>query len=295
MKMSKQEFSQYFGLIAKAPWLISNSQLYQDSGSGLFELFELCGNDTNKNELVTSLIERLCYLSSENWNEYLYKIAKYIIEDLQFTPSETQITPLSNASEVKSGNRLLRDISVIPILRSFVCEKCFVDSFSLYKNNLKNGRNNIILVDDFIGTGRSFIKKIKVILSKNSEEKINIFCCAAVGMDFGIKQIEDEGCSVFCPKILSKGISDNYSGEDLTQALKDMQEIEKKLASEIYDSKSGETKLLSTFSLGYKQSEALVSFRGISGNTPNNVFPIFWWEKKKDGGNREVLCPRTGV
>jgi hypothetical protein len=44
---------------------------------------------------------------------------------------------------------------------------------------------------------------------------------------------------------------------------------------------------LAKHSLGYKKSESLFAREG--GNTPNNVFPIFWWEQLASGADRHSL------
>jgi hypothetical protein len=39
--------------------------------------------------------------------------------------------------------------------------------------------------------------------------------------------------------------------------------------------------------LGYGRTESLFSRKG--GNTPNNVFPVFWWEIDKNNRARKTV------
>jgi hypothetical protein len=74
----------------------------------------------------------------------------------------------------------------------------------------------------------------------------------------------------------SKGISDTYSGESLDEKIKIMLEIEKMIP--------GST----LFSLGYNQSEALITLT----RTPDNTFPIFWKDHRKKGKKFKAPFPR---
>ena len=63
-----------------------------------------------------------------------------------------------------------------------------------------------------------------------------------------------------------KGISDKYSDTELSKKIKLMEHIEKNL--DIPDD----------YLFGYKKSEALVTMI----RTPNNTFPVFWYNKKNE-------------
>ena len=71
---------------------------------------------------------------------------------------------------------------------------------------------------------------------------------------------------------LKKGISDFYHEEDL--------EIKKNIMLTL-ESKLLKGRKSDYFPFGYKKSESLFSIE--SYNIPNNVFPIFWWEKTENG------------
>ena len=80
---------------------------------------------------------------------------------------------------------------------------------------------------------------------------------------------------------LRRGISDVYEGNELVARTQSMTEIEELLG------KSFKGRNLATYNFGYKRSEALFSLE--AHNTPNNVFPIFWWPVLNSGKIRNPM------
>ncbi|SMY36059.1 phosphoribosyltransferase-like protein [Photobacterium andalusiense] len=166
----------------------------------------------------------------------------------------------------------------------------YINHISELKGKLNNC-SNIVIFDDFIGSGNKIIKKYdwlaKVISNENLNiEKFNIFIVSFTAMKFGIKIIKENlNVEVYCPKELDKGISEKNSIIDRYFKIKLMLKIEKKL-SDTYDNRP-----LSKYSLGYGKSESLYYWENIS--CPNNVFPIFWWERLKSNEMHKTLLMRV--
>jgi len=79
------------------------------------------------------------------------------------------------------------------------------------------------------------------------------------------------------------GISGLFTGDELEHQLNLMYSLESKLMPEI------DGKKLPKF--GYGGAESLYAVE--DGNTPNSVFPIFWWPKNANNKNRNPLLERS--
>ena len=137
----------------------------------------------------------------------------------------------------------------------------------------------IILVDEFIGSGITLIKRLEY-LQKNSDlNDCQIKCCFMAGMESTINYIRNDlAVEIFCPLVLKKGISEKYETNESLERIKNMKMIETKL-----------DQLSEKYSLGYNQAEALYSAEGVDFNTPNSVFPIFWWPKANNSDRKTIL------
>ncbi|MBY5595622.1 hypothetical protein HFO51_14310 [Rhizobium leguminosarum] len=144
-------------------------------------------------------------------------------------------------------------------------------------------KNTLIIVDEFIGTGETAEKKVKWIRDQLSSTGANpkIYIAVVAGMEDGIKRVSAGVDGIFSAHKLQKGISDAYTEAEVQPNIDAMKALETTLGAEGRRGKIGK------HSLGYKGSESLYS--RANGNTPNNVFPIFWWEVRKDGSLRATV------
>lgn len=128
-------------------------------------------------------------------------------------------------------------------------------------NKAINQGFTLCLVDDFIGTGDTVINAMKYFhnnkISRNKMAVISLVC-----MDEGKRRIEEQGYSIFVNTCCQKGISDlgDSSQVSIMNGLETKIEVPK------------------GFEFGYRRSESLVSMM----RTPNNTFPIFWLQNKKN-------------
>ena len=99
-------------------------------------------------------------------------------------------------------------------------------------------------------------------ISKGLKEQVEIV--DKIAKTKGIDELATHNIKVYTHVKLCRGISDYYIGEEKESALDIMHQIE-----------SGPIKVKRGFTLGYKQSEGLISME----RCPNNTFPIYWMKK----------------
>ncbi len=129
---------------------------------------------------------------------------------------------------------------------------------------------NLVIVDDYFGSGESFIKYINKLVTLNPNIKLkNIYFIAHQGSYIGKKAIDDYAAK---NKVNITIIVNKYSkkafeyGNIYSESLADKH---RQLYSEIYDKRNQNP----FFKFGYGEVEALVSFYY---NTPNNTLGLFW-------------------
>ena len=157
---------------------------------------------------------------------------------------------------------------------------CFEDVERLYKK----GFRHFVVVDDFIGSGKTVDARYNYFLNRHLADATMGFYFLA-GMAKGISFCKNRNIPVHCCKIMHKGLHDHYQKEELLKRIWSMRYMESLLGEE-----SGSAKLKDN-SFGYGQAEALYCRQ--FGNIPNSVFPIFWWNKNKDGSIRQSVFTRV--
>lgn len=266
-------------IYSKQDWLLNKVE-------ELEFLIDSCQSQDEIN-LVFSLLDRFYYLSSLAYNNILNRAADYIVDESGFTEDRTQIVSLTYDRGADSGQSVLQSLK-IPIQRkgwrNVEESNKFGDSIRVCT---KKGRNQIILVDEFLGSGKTLQGRIEY-LRKNLRCQFDVKCCYLVGIDYYIEKAKkDLNVEINCMLPLKRGITDFYQGLDLISAENAMLEMELRLKPWI------KKKELYMYSFGYGQAEALYSLEGCAGNTPNSVFPIFWWPIDSSDKERKTILFRA--
>ena len=273
---TRKELNEIFILYSNQPWLM-------DRENSFIELFLLCGSIEEK-QLVFELLNEFHFLEEKTLDVFLTSIADFIINESGFEENKTQITALTFNEEADSSQKFLDYIKMYLHKQGWNKFKT-VNSFKASIEYFGKGRTQMLFIDEFIGSGKTMLGRLRYLKEKLKQD-VDLKICFIAGIDLAIKKIEDLGYEVFCPLRLPRGISDIYVDDELELKIELMLSLEKKLAQKINE------KEFSNYSFGYGKAEALYSLEGQRGNTPNSVFPIFWWPRLLDGKSRNTLLNR---
>lgn len=274
--INREDLSKIFALYSRQPWLL-------DKEENFIELLLMCETAEHK-RLILELLAEFHFLELKTLNNFLNLIADFIITDSGFSESTTQIAAITYDDEADSSQKIL-DYIKIPLHKQGWADIKTVNRFGATIKNYNEGKTQILFIDEFVGSGSTIVGRVKQ-LKNDIIGDFELKFCFIAGMDYGIKNIEALGYEVYCPLRLPKGISERFVHPELEVKTELMTSLEGKLADSINSYN------LPDYSFGYNKAEALYSLEGSNGNTPNSVFPIFWWPRTKDGKPRNTLLTR---
>ena len=257
------DFKSVFNLGLQYEWLLN----YDD---GFMELWDSTGDDINQKKLILYLIHKFLYVDSNKADEYCEKIVHQITDIWGLQPRNTTITAACDNSNPDGSQLMIQKLkNRFPYhWREFDFSNSLPEA--LYEKI--NSNDNLVICDDFIGTGLTIERKTAYALNVIRErglENVQLYIVSFAAMLFSKTAITHP---LYSSEWLLKGISETLTGDNLIVATKIMEEMEDLLKPRIG------RQYLPKF--GFERSESLYNYE--NDNIPNNVFPIFWWQKYKD-------------
>lgn len=278
--LKKEQFERIRRLLEYQPWL----EYRQKELMNL--LFSECQSKIQQ-ETVSDLIQSFTYLSDMKYNEAISKIANYISKTDGAKAENTIVSAMAIGSGMDSSQeinyRLKNAFEKIPWRGVTLLNRC--DHIEKTINRINQGSSReitkIFIVDEFIGSGKTVKNRFELIKRFGGDIKVEfvVICATKHSLDF-LRTLEVGVHAIFS---IEKGISDKYSVIDVCDRLGAMKELESILSSSFNGRNMP--------SLGYGEAESLY-FRE-NGNTPNSVFPIFWWKFLKDEQERITILNRA--
>ncbi|AKJ43525.1 hypothetical protein [Pragia fontium] len=283
MKMDQRIFKIIFQLSKTQPWLDEKVEELQHL------LFSEC-NCSDERELIIELLGRFRHVTEKEFADSI----SLLIHDIATTPniddSNTQIVAMTGDYSSDSAQFVLYALKA-PLEKVKWREHITVTNFqrSLREFKQKGNRHyNIILVDEFVGSGRTAIGRvdtIKKLFLDHGINNITIRVKVLVASSVSVENVKKSGIDMSSCIEIEQGISGFYES--------DAKVIERKLA--LMD------RLESILSSSYKGRELPKHGYGCAeslyvrdnGNTPNSVFPIFWWPFLQDGQERGTILTRA--
>ena len=252
----------------------TNNWIEKDVDEFIFNNFcKLFTNLTEKQRaLIVELTERYNWISFNDYQSKILSTLDNVEEEKLSAIKKIYLFPIikpEDEGKIKSGQFLIYQIkSYKKFLKKYENIKFEILSKfeQLDEKHLSLKKDEaLFLIDDYIGSGETLNACLDVIQSNNSvsDDKINVITIASQKEIF--LQIKKRGISIYSDFISKKGITD-FNEKSLSQEkISIMLEIEKMIPGG------------SHYSLGYNESEALITLM----RTPDNTFPIFWKTYRK--------------
>lgn len=241
----------------------------RDVNESVFDNFCLLLDNIKEHErdLILELIDRYEWISFNQYQEKILEVLESVEEEKLKGLKKIYIFPVIKREDeggIKSGPFLMYQIKACKnLLKKYSSvEFVLISKFkSLSESELKLKESEcIFLLDDYVGSGETLNFCLDEIEQNSSitNEKLNIITIAFQRETYD--SLITQGISVYTNFISPRGLSDFNVSPILDEKINLMLDIEKLIPGG------------SNFSLGYNNSEALITL----ARTPDNTFPIFW-------------------
>lgn len=265
-------------IVEKQVWLASKNDR-------LNELLSFC-SDSDERNLILDIVERYTYISGIDLTRSLEQIAAKITNDWKCDPQDSVVVAMDRGRHADSS------AAIAWFLKPILGDLADWETNQFYKAlgeaalDVPDG-GNIVIVDEFVGTGQT-LRGALVWLSKKLKEhgkNATLYVATVAAMEISREKDLSLAKEFFSTIWLKKSIRDHYPPEKISPLENVMLGLEARLLKE------DGFMTLDKYSLGYKKSQAAYFFE--NGNPPNNNFPIFWWKRLADGSRRRPLTPRV--
>ncbi|MNN26631.1 hypothetical protein D3C81_1401420 [compost metagenome] len=275
---SKEIFNAVLTLVARQPWIGSKASELSHM------LFEEC-KCARSREMLIQIISNFFYLSTVDYNEKLTTLAREIIAEADYI-NNTQIVAMAANSGSDSSHEILYNLKF-----RFTADGCHdfvsVSNFgAAYRTYTKTGRKRLIIVDDFVGSGQTVISRHSELVRVFNQGKVEGFSIAfkvLVSTEHGLNAVRAAGINITAQYEIKKAIDDNFPQEIAEEYRNLMTGLEAGLSQEY--------EVIKMPSLGYNGAQA--AYCREHANTPNSVFPVFWWPINNNLEKRATILHRA--
>jgi len=275
---NKETFNTLLSLMARQPWLSGKNEALSNM------LFEEC-RCIRTREMLIEILSDFFYLSSQSYMQSLEALTLEVIGENNIE-SETQIVAMAGGTSADSSQSVLYDLKYYFTKHGWKSLKSVTSFGSAYKTYRRTGHKNIIVVDDFVGSGQTVIGRHTEILRvfKNAGVvDFKISFKVLVSTEFGLQAVKNAGVEITAQHVIKKAIDDNYP-EELAGEYRDLMVAFENCLSKEFNG-------IQIPSLGYNGAQA--AYCREKANSPNSVFPVFWWPVSDSDEDRLTLLYRA--
>ena len=278
--MTRKIFGKIYKLKEKHKWLDVENEAFQNI------IFDECDNEENQ-DFVIDLLHRINYISQKQYREYIDALTLDITTHPELDISNTLVTTMSGSSKPDSSHEVIYAIKISYGKNGLQPFDSFVNFQKSIKKIQKNNEiKNIVIVDEFIGSGITALNQHNTLVKQlhgSNLPKINIYIKTIAASICGLELLAKNNVNTSTLVKINRGISDFYETDLARHKIEEMIRLEGILNPIC----KGEE----LPSLGHGKCESLYCRE--EGNTPNNVLPIFWWPCHVNGIDRKTILHRT--
>lgn len=272
--------------------LINNQKWLEDKEAELDNLIKECDNPEEL-KLIYNLLNRFTFLEIDDIRNFYKELENKILHDWKCDEDSTKIIGLSDYDEPDSSHQFIDNLKGLLSGKEWNNGKkgVYFTHFTRSFDDIKNqnlAQITIILIDEFIGSGRTIKNRLETLDEKLQGIRFEVKICVLACMKYSIPYFSRPNVELFCPFKLQRGIKDSFNNKEYYKAKKTMDRLESLLADKIDGRKLP--------NYGFGGAEALYVREALGpkfGNTPNSVFPIFWWPRYSDYEHRYPLLTRA--
>lgn len=273
---SEEEFHASLDLMDEQPWLKAKKAEYR----ALLREYPA----TQQRALLIKLLRGTTHVSASEYHTAFDEIRDKIETNWKLNLDTIVFVSANPDGRISSSHEALNNLRNANWSKR-ISKSRFVNRFGDAMSQCSTGWN-VVIVDDFIGSGQTVIKVINWFKKEAvaCSKEIDIFVATVSGCREGLEAIAAGGIATYAKFTVPKSISDLTIGPDQQAAIETMNTIEDLLDKR---SKKG---ALKNYRFGWGRQEA-VFYRDF-GNTPNNVFPVFWWDTLKVETRKAIMARR---
>ncbi len=259
-KVELSTLMKFFSIFVEKRWVAIDG--YADVLNRFGELVDALKEE--EIELIIDLTEKYYWMT---YNDYHTSLRSLLIQLLAGNLSKKKklyVFPIikpTDEKKTKSGHAVMYMLDAIKssITGFNNIEFVLLQEFEQLNSINLSGQDFLILVDDYVGTGKT-LNSTLVEANKNTSINNN-FAILTIAIQVDAKSLLDsKKINNYSKLILHKGISGHYNSPELEERLAIMKRIENRIPK------------VTKFRYGFEKSEALITLI----RTPNNTFPIFW-------------------
>lgn len=262
--MNISEFTTKISILFSQNKCISTKKWGDEYPNAVKDIIQIARNlDSDEIELFYELISRYTIC---DYDAYKPLVEKSISSILKIIPPEIErvyVFPLVKPSD------LTKQKSSQFVVYLY---KCLLNRYNTGKINFlfdkvdelleesQNGNFRVLLVDDFIGTGKTAKSCTIDFINNKKVNKSSIIISVFYSMERGLTKLINDGYIVNTLFSMKRGISDYYQDKELASKVSIIDNIEKR------------NNVPKELKRGLDKSESLLTLM----RTPNNTFPLFW-------------------